>query len=183
MLEQAWAMKGALVREQPDNPLYRYTLAHSCRSLAASRSRAGRLADARALLEEGVAIAGRLTADSPGNPDYLEVAAATATDLAMLESREGRDGEAPRLLRSALARLDRIAEPGPQSQYLRARVLVRLGLVDAALACLRQAALAGYRDRAEVADDPALDPLRDRPEFRLLLIDLAMPVEPFARSG
>jgi hypothetical protein len=30
--------------------------------------------------------------------------------------------------------------------------------------------------------DPDLDPLRSRPDFQLLLMDLAMPAEPFARG-
>jgi hypothetical protein len=29
--------------------------------------------------------------------------------------------------------------------------------------------------------DPDLDPLRSRPDFQLLMMDLAMPAEPFAR--
>jgi hypothetical protein len=29
--------------------------------------------------------------------------------------------------------------------------------------------------------DPGIDRLRDRPDFRLLMLDLAMPVHPFAR--
>jgi hypothetical protein len=31
-----------------------------------------------------------------------------------------------------------------------------------------------------MAADTDLDPLRSRPEFRLLMMDLAMPAEPFA---
>jgi len=31
-----------------------------------------------------------------------------------------------------------------------------------------------------VRTEPALDPLRDRPDFRLLMMDLATPAEPFA---
>jgi hypothetical protein len=46
---------------------------------------------------------------------------------------------------------------------------------------LRRAIAAGYRDRAELAADPALDPLRVRPEFRLLILDLSFPEDPFAR--
>ena len=45
---------------------------------------------------------------------------------------------------------------------------------------LRQANAAGYRDLAHMRSDIALDPLRARPDFQLLMMDLAMPADPFA---
>jgi hypothetical protein len=47
---------------------------------------------------------------------------------------------------------------------------------------LRRAVAMGYRSRIELGRDPALDPLRDRPDFQLLMMDMAMPAEPFART-
>jgi hypothetical protein len=38
-----------------------------------------------------------------------------------------------------------------------------------------------YRSPDIFRTEDALDPLRDRPDFRLLLMDLAMPAEAFAR--
>jgi eukaryotic-like serine/threonine-protein kinase len=38
----------------------------------------------------------------------------------------------------------------------------------------------GYRDADAFRNDDALDPLRNRPDFRLLMMDLAMPDDPFA---
>jgi hypothetical protein len=46
---------------------------------------------------------------------------------------------------------------------------------------LRRAVADGYRDDpATVRDDPDLAALRDRADFRLLRMDLAMPIDPFA---
>ncbi len=54
---------------------------------------------------------------------------------------------------------------------------------DRAMDRLRQAIAMGYRDRDAVRTEPALDPLRGREDFRLLMLDLAFPIEPFAPGG
>jgi hypothetical protein len=45
---------------------------------------------------------------------------------------------------------------------------------------LSQAVGMGYRNANAVRTESVLDPLRDRPDFQLLMMDLAMPAEPFA---
>jgi tetratricopeptide (TPR) repeat protein len=52
---------------------------------------------------------------------------------------------------------------------------------DLAMNWLRQALVSGYRDADAYTTESALDPIRARPDFRLLLLDLAFPVDPFAR--
>ena len=52
--------------------------------------------------------------------------------------------------------------------------------VGKAMTLLRKAVAQGYRDTGTMAREPALDPLRNRPDFRLLMLDLAFPAEPFA---
>jgi eukaryotic-like serine/threonine-protein kinase len=52
----------------------------------------------------------------------------------------------------------------------------------AAIRSLREAVRFGYDDATEYRTDTALDPLRDRPDFRLLMLDLAFPKDPFARG-
>ena len=49
------------------------------------------------------------------------------------------------------------------------------------MALLHQAVAVGFRDGAAIGTEDALDPLRDRPDFRLLMMDLAFPAEAFAR--
>jgi hypothetical protein len=53
-------------------------------------------------------------------------------------------------------------------------------LADQAMADLRRAAAMGWRNLAQCRYAPALAPLRGRDDFRLLLLDLAMPAEAFA---
>jgi hypothetical protein len=45
---------------------------------------------------------------------------------------------------------------------------------------LRQVIAMGYRNPNYLRNDSALDPLRDRDDFKLLMMDLAFPIEPFA---
>jgi serine/threonine-protein kinase len=80
-------------------------------------------------------------------------------------------------LASALAHADAMLEPAARTsraESLAARAVARLG----------QARAAGYfSDPANVAHigrDPDLDPLRSRPDFRLLVQDLGFPADPFA---
>ena len=49
-----------------------------------------------------------------------------------------------------------------------------------AMSSLRQAVVAGYRNTAVMDKETALDPLRSRPDFQILMMDLAFPAEPFA---
>jgi hypothetical protein len=53
---------------------------------------------------------------------------------------------------------------------------------DAAMAVLRKTVAMGYRGLDRFRADDALDPLRSRDDFRLLLMDLAMPTDPFAAA-
>jgi eukaryotic-like serine/threonine-protein kinase len=50
-----------------------------------------------------------------------------------------------------------------------------------ALRLLREAIRSGYRDANDYRTETALDSLRNRPEFQLLMMDLAFPAEPFVR--
>jgi tetratricopeptide (TPR) repeat protein len=51
---------------------------------------------------------------------------------------------------------------------------------DLAVADLRKSIEAGYRDFANMQTDSDLDPIRSRDDFRLLMLDVAFPTEPFA---
>jgi hypothetical protein len=197
---RALAIKTKLVREQLANPVYRYSLALTHLALGDLRARTGRVVEARTLLRDGLAVADALAGESPRNPDYQEIAGALATDLGRLAILDSDRREGLRLLRSALERLERLTEPSPESWCLKARARAQLGKAlaaasvgstasgddrpsthfETATAMLQRALAAGYRDRPWVATDPAIDPLRTRPDFRLLMMDMAMPTEVFA---
>jgi hypothetical protein len=56
----------------------------------------------------------------------------------------------------------------------------RQALTDRAFAELRQVVAGGYKDLVYLRASPAWDALRSRPDFQLLLLDLAFPKWPFA---
>jgi eukaryotic-like serine/threonine-protein kinase len=53
---------------------------------------------------------------------------------------------------------------------------------DAAMVALRRAVEAGWRDVCASRYNTDLDPIRSRPDFRLLMSDLEFPADPFARQ-
>jgi eukaryotic-like serine/threonine-protein kinase len=52
---------------------------------------------------------------------------------------------------------------------------------ERAMDVLRQAVTMGYRNPDAYQTESGLDPLRNRPDFRVLMMDLVMPAKPFAR--
>ena len=50
------------------------------------------------------------------------------------------------------------------------------------MALLARAAAMGFRDPDKYRFESALDPLRGREGFRLLMMDLLMPADPFAQG-
>ena len=51
---------------------------------------------------------------------------------------------------------------------------------DRAVAAFRQAVAAGFRDNGLAQTDSDLIPIRSRPDYQLLLMDMAFPVNPLA---
>ena len=51
---------------------------------------------------------------------------------------------------------------------------------EKAIAMLRQAVTMGYRSPDAYRTESALDPLRNRPDFQVLMMDLVMPTRPFS---
>jgi hypothetical protein len=52
-----------------------------------------------------------------------------------------------------------------------------------AIAALRRACEDGHRDLPQILHDPVLNPLRSRPDFQELVLDLSFPADPFQRAG
>jgi hypothetical protein len=55
--------------------------------------------------------------------------------------------------------------------------------LDHAMRWLRLAAEAGWNDTEHMRTDPDMDRLRSRPDYQLLILDIAFPPDPFATAG
>ena len=110
--------------------------------------------------------------------DPAGAAAAWKRACAHYEGTSDRNGEATFLLACCHAGLARLAgRPG-------AGVLAAEGAhqSEQAMAVLRQGVAMGYRNPDAYRTESALDPLRNRPDFQALMMDLVFPTEPFPRG-
>jgi eukaryotic-like serine/threonine-protein kinase len=111
----------------------------------------------------------------------------------------GRPADAVLAFRDAIEILEGLANPSPgdlydiaccQSLLAGAAVEAGSGLTvaagraeaDKAMERLRRVIAAGWSQAAWMRTDADLDPIRSRPDFQLLMMDLAFPAEPFARG-
>ena len=133
-------------------------------------------------------------------PATLGGRATLATNLSMvggIHLKAGRTAEAVASIRRAIAIWMRLSSRNPLDLYNLSCSHAQLSSLaaapgsgmtaaegraeaDRAMEWLRQAVAAGYRKLANMRIDPDLDPLRSRPDFQLLMMDLAFPAEPFA---
>jgi tetratricopeptide (TPR) repeat protein len=196
-LARAESIWSALADANPSVPDYRNNLADCWIRTAAVLLGIGPVAEARARCERSVATREALVKDHPkalafrkGLAESLlrrgqacqaerDPAGASADWMraaAFFESVPHLDGESVLLdagchaLLSSVAGLPAAAVPSDR----------RGAEADRAMGLLRQAVAWGLLDPDAYRRETALDPLRDRPDFRLLLIDLDFPAAPFA---
>jgi len=192
------AISTRLVQENPSRPDYRNRLANCQTNTATALLRLGRPTEARALCERAAGLQGALVKDHPETPAYREGLGESLLRSGLARRDEGDASGAAADWRGADALLEGVGELRPEFTFLHAcchaslswaagRPGSRVSADEAdaeaakALALLRRAAETGFRDPASYRNETALDPLRDRPDFRLLMMDLAFPGDPFAR--
>jgi eukaryotic-like serine/threonine-protein kinase len=191
------AIQTRLVQENPSVPDYRNDLANCQTNTATALLRLGRPAEARVLCERAVGLREALVKDHPETPAYRYELGESLLRSGLARRDEGDAAGAAADWRRADALLEGAGALSPEVAFLHACCHASLswaagrpgsgvstGEAEAeaamALALLRRTAETGYRDPASYRNETALDPLRGRPDFRLLMMDLAMPNEPFA---
>ena len=194
------AIRTKVAAANPTVADYRHSLANCQMHEAAVLRRLGRPAAARALFQRAVSHGELLVEAYPTSSHYRrllvesllrfghvqqtdnDIAGATAhwrRAVAIVDAVPVSTGEVVFLGAACHASLSSVAllEGNPMSTTL------SLAEANRAMTQLRQAAGLGYRDLNAYRTEIALNPLRGRDDFRLLMMDLAMPADPLARDG
>ena len=180
-------------------PDYSHRLASCQVNSATVLLRLGSPGEARTRCERAVALCESLVSAHPNVPEYPRVLA-----LALLRFGQAHQAEGDHVAASAdwaqtVAVFKKVAAPDGELVFIDAGIHASLSSVaglpgtglldgdrsaqaDQAMALLGQAAAMGYRDPDKYRTETALGPLRGREDFRLLMMDLLMPAEPFVEG-
>jgi tetratricopeptide (TPR) repeat protein len=163
------------------------------RDLADFLDASGKSSDAVAWRDKAMTLARRAVEADPSSAGPQPALADAFRRRGITYQKCGRHVEAVADLRRAISLLEGLTNPSVGDQYNLACTLSALSGVptdagsdtraaaDAAMATLRRAVAAGWRDLTRLIADPGLAPIRSRPDFQLLVMDLAFPADPFAR--
>jgi serine/threonine-protein kinase len=189
---RALEILGKLSTDNPKVAAYRDAEANNCNNLSVVFRRSGRPAEARALCDRAVGLREALVGENPRGTHYRTGLAENLHNRGLALLAAGDRSAAAADLRRATELY--AAEPsltGEHQYFFGCARAALSGLAgsgvsaaeaDAAMSVLRKAVVMGYRSLDRFRTDDALDPLRSRDEFRLLLMDVAFPAEPFAAT-
>ncbi len=189
-----------LADDNPKVPGYRSEAAKTDNNLSAVLRRLGRPDEARDHVERAVAALEALVKAYPHATDYNDGLAENYLNRALARRALGDPAGAAADARRSLELWDAVPSRTGQQHFLfacshaaLAGLAGRDGAVvsaaeasseaETAMALLHKAVGRGYRSPDAYRIEDALDPLRGRADFRLLMMDLAMPSEPFARAN
>jgi eukaryotic-like serine/threonine-protein kinase len=194
---EALAILQKLADDEPKLPSYRRNAANVGNNLSTALRRLGRPAEAREQCERAITIMEDLARQDPGSTGYRDVLAECYLNHGLSRRALGDPAGAAADARRAVALFDALPPRSGERWFLSAGAHAALaglagqagsGVSDAeatseaetAVALLRKAVGVGYRNPDAYRTEDALDPLRDRDDFRLLMMDVGMPAEPFA---
>jgi tetratricopeptide (TPR) repeat protein len=137
---------------------------------------------------------------NPSAPKVRSRLADNARRIGTAVQASGRPADAIAYYRRSIAELESLERPTPVDIYdigctrsLIAGAAAEAGSgltalegrseAERAVALVRRAVQAGYAEYAWIRQgDPDLKPIRSRPDFQVLILDLAFPADPFARG-
>jgi tetratricopeptide (TPR) repeat protein len=196
---QTLALFQKLADDNPAVPEYGNAVALCHGSVSDLLLRLGRPAEAQDGYERAVAISEPMVRENPTVPVYRNCLAKGLQGRAMARLALGDSAGAAPDIRRALGIWDGLPARSAQEWFATAcchAALARLAgreasgvsssaaasEADTAMTLLIKAVGMGYTNVEAFRTETALDPLRARDNFRLLMMDLAMPAEPFAAA-
>jgi serine/threonine-protein kinase len=198
-LDRAEAILRQLVASQPELPSYRSDLATTIRAHVRMDSEIGRDHGAEVRLREATSLAESVLRDDPDRVLNLASTAALYSDLgALLGPRKEAEGQS--LFSRARELLERASKRSPNDEEIRrtmvqalashAEFLARLGRLQESLEALdvirRTGPTPAVRQARRLFRTLAkheFDPLREDRTFKLVMMDLAFPAEPFSNDN
>jgi len=199
-LEQARAISQKLADANPAVTRFEGDLAQSHQVIGSIQDQTGHPVEALASYERARAILQKLADLYPTLTLFQNRLAMSHSYVGLARQRGGRPSEAAVEFRRAVAIMERVSNLQPDGYNLYNLACFRSllsgigaqprsgltadevsSLGEQAVLTLRRAIAAGLRDVAFMRRDTDLDPLRSRPDFQMLLLDLAFPEEPFAK--
>jgi len=199
-LEQARAINQTLADANPAVTLFEGDLAQTHQVIGSIQDQTGHPVEALASYERARAILQKLADRYPTLTMYQSRLAMNHSYVGLVRQRAGRPAEAAAEFRRAVAIMERLSNLQPDGYNLYNLACFRSSLSgigaqpgsgltagevsslgELAVLTLRRAIAAGSRDVAFMRRDTDLDPLRSRPDFQLLMMDLAFPEHPFAQ--
>jgi tetratricopeptide (TPR) repeat protein len=190
------AIREKLAEDNPSIPRYRSDLANCLNNAAALLLRLGRPSEARGRSERAVLLLEALAREARANAEYRWRLAEGYLRFGQAREAKGDHAGAREDWWRAVALLQTI--PGLDDEYTffhgccHASLAGPAGQVgtgssdaltsseaDRAMDLLKKAAGMGYRSVATFRNESALDLLRGREDFQLLMMDLAFPAKPF----
>jgi len=197
--EKAGAIQQKLADANPNVTRFQSDLARTHNNIGMLFSETSKPSEALAAMEKGRAIRQALADANPRVTMFQIDLARSLMAIGQMRQAEGQAVEAAQAYRKALAILEPLPLLPPVDQYNVGSIHAGLaGLAprpgsglsvaegraeaDRAMTWLRKAVDGGFRPLAQMPAASELDPLRSRPDFQLLLMDVAFPTKPFARS-
>ncbi len=188
-----------LADANPTVPEYQNSLANCHTNVANVLLRKARPAEARTRSARAVALREVLVSAHPGVPEYRQGLAESLCGIGLVRRAERDFAGASADLRRAIALYKTVPREDGEGFFYYACCHASLsslaGLADTgvsasekdaeadrAMALLVRAVGVGYRTPYAYRNEPALDPIRGRADFQLLMLDLVFPKDPFARG-
>jgi eukaryotic-like serine/threonine-protein kinase len=195
--EQAAAVGLKVADAQPGDREIRSQLTAVYLDLADLQCANGKPSDALPWVDKAVAIERKCFEVEPSQPENRGALADRIRRRGIVLQRCGRSAEAVEAFRGSIILLKGTANPRPVDIYdiaccqsLLSGVASERGSgltaadgraeADRAIETLRRSVAAGWSRAAHMRVDSDLDPIRSRPGFQLLMMDLTMPAHPFA---
>lgn len=193
----ALEIQQAVANAYPNVPDYQTRLANTHLSLAMLFSRLERLDQSEVEFDLALGCYEKLVREFKAVTFYQTSLANCLIGFGAVRERQRRFGDALGLYKRSLAIWDHISAASPTELYNSACLSARMAALahqpgaglsaadgkaaeEKAMQKLLRAIGLGYRNVALISRDPDLNALRDRDDFKSLMLDLAMPADPFA---